>query len=99
MVSGNKCFGQKQEIGAKILWSGNHYLSQQKRRQAENRKTQIKNNQCEQIQTFFFPGDSNEDADTKSEKDKPYLIKFDPSTRRPLTVAWSKLIKSNEISA
>jgi hypothetical protein len=43
------------------------------------------------------------DADAKEEdaqeKQQPDLIKFDPSTQRPLTRAWSKLIKSDAISA
>jgi hypothetical protein len=36
---------------------------------------------------------------TLQKKKKQDLIKFDPSTRRPLTRPWSKLFKSNAISA
>ncbi len=38
-------------------------------------------------------------ADTEETKTKQDLIKFDPSTQRPLTCAWSKLNKSDAISA
>jgi len=39
------------------------------------------------------------DANADSNAANQDLIKFDPSTRRPLTCAWSKLIKSEAISA
>ncbi len=55
----------------------------------------------------LFQEKSDADAETEAETEaktdadnsEPDLIKFDPSTRRPLTRAWSKLIKSDAISA
>jgi len=52
----------------------------------------------------LFRESLEEDAESESEAEteaieKEDLIKFDPSTRRPLTRAWSKLIKSDAISA
>jgi hypothetical protein len=43
--------------------------------------------------------DTDTDTNADAEESAPDLIKFDPSTRRPLTRAWSKLIKSDAISA
>jgi transposase InsO family protein len=52
----------------------------------------------------FFPGeetnsDSDTDADAENEPSQEELNNFNPTTRRPLTRAWSKLIKSDAISA
>ena len=51
----------------------------------------------------FFPGEEVESEDKEENKnsadDPGELINFDPTTRRPLTRAWSKLIKSDAISA
>ena len=54
----------------------------------------------------FFPGEdeqsdteSDADADSEAGTGPEDLINFDPTTRRPLTRAWSKLIKSDAISA
>jgi hypothetical protein len=54
----------------------------------------------------FFPGDqtdSKENADAHTTPDSDLInseaFQFDPSTRHPLTCAWSKLIKSVAISA
>ena len=42
---------------------------------------------------------ANIETENNANDSEPNLIKFDPSTRRPLTRAWSKLIKSDAISA
>ena len=55
----------------------------------------------------FFQGeeiasddDDKNEADAEDNTEDPgELINFDPTTRRPLTRAWSKLIKSHAISA
>jgi hypothetical protein len=50
----------------------------------------------------FFPGDdSNLDADAEADAETKQsdLVKFDPTMQRPLTRAWSKLTKSDAISA
>jgi hypothetical protein len=48
----------------------------------------------------FFATYLDANADTEATESKQLdLIKFDPTTRRPLTHAWSKLIKSDAISA
>jgi len=67
-------------------------------------KTKLKTINVNKLKLFQ---DSDADAETEAEtnaetdatKSDQDLIKFDPSTRRPLTCAWSKLIKSNAISA
>ena len=50
----------------------------------------------------FFPAEATEedsDADAEADESPEEFINFDPTTRHPLTRAWSKLIKSDAISA
>jgi hypothetical protein len=50
----------------------------------------------------FFPGEeveSDNEEESNSTEDPGELINFDPTTQRPLTRPWSKLIKSDAISA
>ena len=52
---------------------------------------------------LFQESDANaQDSDADAQEENATnqdLIKFDPASRRPLTRAWSKLIKSDDISA
>ncbi len=103
MVSGNKLVGQKQEISAKILRPAIIIYVNESIAKLKTEKHKLKMVNVNKLKHFFDVDDLNLDADanTNAEQETTQLelTKFDPSTQHPLTQAWSKLIKSNAISA
>jgi len=58
-------------------------------------KNKLKTINVNNLKHFLGDLDANANAEEHAQETKhPNLIKFDTSTRRPLTRAWSKLIKA-----
>jgi len=68
-------------------------------------KNKLKTINVNKLKLFLADSDADAETDTETNTEtdakqtEPDLNKFDPTTRRPLTRAWSKLIKSDAISA
>jgi len=101
LVSRNEFSGQEQKIGAKYCGPATIIEVNESVAKIKTDKNKLKTLNVNKLKLFQeSDADAQEtDAETPDQEANQDLIKFDPSTRRPLTRAWSKLIKSKAIAA